>query len=231
MTGRKRRLPSRGFTLMEILVAIVIFSLLMTTLYTSFHAFVDSSRGVTDALDRSRTSRTLVPLLSRDLESVLAIQPPRYKKPEGLSDRDPFYFRGDTTSLLGKSFSRLSLASLSHICLDGTDRDGVCRVTWFVREGEGDTVDLCRLDVLRPDWEKEANDDCAPILVKNLKEFELVYVDTEGREQSTWDSDTRDSGYQIPAAVMVRILAGDGNDRETVLTRVELMVGRMVEDS
>ena len=104
----------RGFTLMEILVAVLILGVLMTTLFASFNAFLSSSAVVTETLAQNERVNTLLGHFERDLNSLYITLPPRYKAPETASDTDPFRFQGAKEQISGLEFSRLTFTSMNH---------------------------------------------------------------------------------------------------------------------
>jgi len=63
----------KGFTLLEILVAVLIFAIVIATLFSSFKAFIISSEGVKEDLLRTEKIATVYKRISLDLESILPI--------------------------------------------------------------------------------------------------------------------------------------------------------------
>ena len=74
----------RGFTLIEVLVAVFIFALLMLAGYGSINALLRTRDGLADQNGRLRDLQFAVGLLERDLRSALA-RPVR----EGYGAREP----------------------------------------------------------------------------------------------------------------------------------------------
>ena len=220
---------NRGFTLIEILIAVLIFGILMTTLFTSFQSFISSSTAVTDGLTQDERIRTLLGHLERDLGALYITRPPRYKKPASISDPDPFRFEGTQESVGGTLVSRLGFASLNHLSLGKKDIPGVARIAYHARSNDNNSIDLCRSDTLRPfDEPKEGS--CDPVLIRNISGFELSYVDKEGDEHNAWDSESDTVKYTFPVSVKFKITLNTGDVPKIVETQISLPVSREALD-
>ena len=71
--GRGRRMMlrrSKGFTLMELLVATVLLSLVMTAVYTLFHSAIGTWKILEENGDRPRAARYAVTLLEKDIQRL-----------------------------------------------------------------------------------------------------------------------------------------------------------------
>ncbi|MBI9092436.1 MAG: type II secretion system protein [Desulfobacterium sp.] len=219
----------RGFTLIEILIAVLIFGGLMTTLFTSFQSFIFSSTAVNQGLIQDERIRTLLGHLERDLGTLYITRPPRYKKPESISDPDPFSFQGTQESIDGTLVSRLGFASLSHLSLGKKEIPGVARIVYYARSNDDNKIDLCRADTLRPyDAPKERS--CDPVLVRNISGFDLTYVDGEGDEHSDWDSESDTVKYTVPVSVKFKITLNTDDAPRIVETQIALPVSREAMD-
>jgi len=200
---------NRGFTLIEILIAVLILGFLMTTLFTSFQSFIFSSTAVSKEIETQEQKIALLRLLERDLDSLHITLPPRYQKPESPTSKDPFGFQGIEESVSGILVSRLGFASLNHLSLEKDDIPGVARITYYAKPNKENGMDLCRSDRLRPFDEPEESS-CDPVLVRNISGFEVVYVDYEENELTTWDSDSTTFKYRIPVSVKFKISTNNG---------------------
>ncbi len=77
----------QGFTLLEILIAILIFAVVIATLFSSFKAFIVSSEGVKANVLQIETITNVYKRISLDFESIFVLQKPRYKKHELLKSK------------------------------------------------------------------------------------------------------------------------------------------------
>ncbi|MCP4115266.1 MAG: prepilin-type N-terminal cleavage/methylation domain-containing protein [Desulfobacteraceae bacterium] len=220
---------NRGFTLIEILIAVLIFGVLMTTLFTSFQSFITSSTVVGDGLAQDERIRTLLGHLERDLGALYITRPPRYKKPATTSDPDPFRFHGTRESAGGTQVSKLGFASLNHLSLGGADIPGVARIIYRVRSNDDNGMDLCRADTLRP-FEEPRERACDPVLVRDISGFDLTYVDEDGDEHTSWDSESGTVKYTLPVSIKFKITLDTGDTPRIIETQIPIPVSREALD-
>lgn len=222
---------------MEILVAVLILGVLMTTLFASFNAFLSSSTVVTETLAQNERINTLLGHLERDLYALYITLPPRYKVPETASDVDPFRFQGVKEQISGLEFSRLTFTSLNHLSFGTKEIPGVGRIVYYARASQGDQnnrVDLCRSDGLRP-FDEHDQTDCDPVLIHDISGFELSYVDASGDEHGEWDSDSETYLYTVPSSIRFKITLRSKDTfqdkaKTIIQTEIPLVVGRKVKE-
>ncbi len=223
MTGGEA--DTKGFTLMEILIAVVIFGVLMITLFTAFNSFISSTTAVSRTLTEDERVRSLLELLEMDLTALYITRPPRYIRPETNSDGDPFRFKGTQEDISGITVSRLGFASLNHLSFGTMHHPGVARIVYYARANDEEKIDLCRSDRLRP-FDDPGESPCDPVLIRNIQGFELSYVDAEGDEQTDWDSDSSTSGYTVPLSVKIKITLKTQGSSRIIQTEIPLVVSR-----
>ncbi len=216
---------NKGFTLMEILIAVVIFGVLMTTLYTAFNSFTSSTTAVSQTLTEDERVRTLLNVLEMDLNALFITRPPRYVRPETSSDRDLFSFKGVQEENSGISVARLGFASLNHLAFGPLNHPGVAKIVYYARSNEEGGIDLCRSDRLRP-FDDPVENPCDPVLIRNIQGFELIYVDAKGDEQTDWDSESSTFGYTVPRSVKLKITLKTQGAPRIVQTEIPLVVSR-----
>ncbi|ACN14249.1 GspJ1 [Desulforapulum autotrophicum HRM2] len=217
----------KGFTLMEILIAVVIFGVLMTTLFTAFNSFISSTTAVSRTLTEDERVRTLLDILEMDLNALYITRPPRYVRPETTSDGDLFSFNGVQEEISGISISRLGFASLNHLTFGPMNHPGVAKIIYYARTNEENEneIDLCRSDLLRP-FDDPGESPCDPVLIRNIQGFELSYVDAEGDEQTDWDSESSTFGYTVPLSIKLKITLKTQGSPKIVQTEIPLVVSR-----
>lgn len=221
---------NRGFTLIEILIAVLILGFLMTTLFTSFQSFISSSTAVNQGIETQEQELSLLGLLERDLFSLHITLPPRYHKPESPASQDPFRFQGTEESVSGVLVSRLGFASLNHLSLGKDEIPGLARITYYAKPNKENGMDLCRSDRLRPFDEPEESS-CDPILVRNISGFDVSYTaGDEENEATTWDSDSAAVRYTVPVSVKFKITINKGSDARIIETEIALPFNREILD-
>jgi type II secretory pathway pseudopilin PulG len=215
---------SKGFTIIEILIAASIATIVIATLFSTFNAFIGTGERIKNQTTQNDYARHLFRRLRLDLESIFIMHPPQYTKPEFNSDPDPYQFIGEKE--VGENgFSTLSFTSFAHLGVGMTPKKHLARISYLTKRNEDDTVNLYRSDQLISDI--DAFDPCSvPVLCPNIKQFELSYTDKNGERFLYWDSESDEFGYSLPEAIMVKIAIGNGEEENIFRTSIRLISKR-----
>ncbi len=205
---RLKHSPKAGFTLLEIMIAILIFSIIITTVFASYRSVFFSAGKINASLDLYGMAGSCLNRISLDLSGIAIAQVPEYTKPEFDSAADPYRVVGDRSDLSGADFPRLRLASRSHVPLEGSAHEGVAEIIYYVSENEESGYILRRSDRLYPyePPEEQADD---PVLCEKLKSLVFTYYDNEGEVHDTWDSESEDVAYATPKSINILLEVGD----------------------
>jgi general secretion pathway protein J len=223
----RRGRTDQGFTLLEILVAILIFAVVMSSLFVSFHSLMFEPAGIQQQFSRVEMGRSALDRIVSDLQAVYAAQPPQYRRPENGSPPDPYRLEAEADRVGNRQFSRLQFASLAHLPMRNRAQKGVARIVYYVQaQGDEDFV-LRRADDLEP-YPSLADSREDPVLCNHVRSLTFRFFNGEGDGFETWNSEEERFDYQLPASVAVRIeLAAETEGRPEVFqTRVSLPVQR-----
>jgi general secretion pathway protein J len=225
-TGSRIAPPAGGFTLVEILLAIFIFSILMTTVFGSFAVLSDGAEILETNTGLHQAARAGLDRIIQDLRQVHFTLPPEYRKPE--HDEDPHEYRlvGGQSDYGNADFDQLRFASLAHISFAGNPRLGIARIIYYPMELTPDNWVLRRADHIYPYPEFEPSDQ-DPILCENLLEFKLTYYDHEGGDFEYWDTESDDHDYGSPRSIAITLKTGDEEEAVALSARVDLPVHRL----
>ena len=215
-----------GFTLLEILVAMVIFSVTMMTLFSSVKTFLHSADQVKSELSVDGRFSTGLQIMAADLEQIFILQPPRYRKPGFNDDPDLYRFSGTDELVDGTLFSRLVFASTHHLNLGQDTRHGVARITYYVHP-QGNSFNLHRSDLLFP-YDTEVNPCTDPILARDIHSFTLTFIAHQGDEHDFWDSDAESFEFALPARVTIALQMAPEPSGRQIDTGMTLPVSRRV---
>ncbi len=218
-TKMNQPLTQAGFTLIEIMIAVLIFGILMLTIFSSFRSFVLSSSMINGHIEQCEKADMLMNRVIIDLQALRIALPPEYAKPDSSSrsqistsvsydnEMDPFRFLGGESSVNGVSFSTLSFTSLAHISFGQDTRTGVARIGYYVRPNSDNGFDLCRSDTLDLSNRagSEESSDCDPVICRNITEFVLTYNHVDGDEYTQWDSESDEFGYTTPISIHIAV--------------------------
>lgn len=222
-----------GFTLLEILVAMVIFSIVMTLIFSSFSGVFSSAGHVEEGSALFQMADACVGRISSDLASIHVMETPRYKVPETDSTPDLYRVVAKNESMRGSTLAQLRFTSLAHLPLSGDNREGIAQIVYYA-EASDDGLDdgtyvIKRSDILYPypeDFEPKESD---PVMCEQVREFKLTFYDGEGREQEEWDSEKADYEYCTPTAVKVELSFGPEAAPYPFSTTIKLPMRRIVE--
>ena len=210
ITGVKEK--SSGFTLIEILLAIFIFAIIATTIFGSFASVFSTTEAITEGMASYQMAKNCLDRMVLDLREIRISMPPEYAPPDANDTTDPYRVIGDLSSA-GSSFSRLRFASLAHLPLEGSTRDGIAEIVYYVQNTEEDNYVLRRADSLHPYkrfegkiFEESTGD---PILCEGIKSLTFKYYDDEETESDSWDSESMESKYSTPRAIRIKLEFGD----------------------
>ncbi|HET6514640.1 MAG TPA: type II secretion system protein GspJ [Thermodesulfovibrionales bacterium] len=109
-----------GFTLLEVLIALAIFSVIIASLYSTFFMSHKAVDALDDSLLRLQESRTVLDVLKREIESAV------YD-----SNKTYTVFKLDDRDFYGKQASRLVFTSFSPLL------PGLAQITYSVEETDG----------------------------------------------------------------------------------------------
>lgn len=226
---------SQGFTLFEILIALFIFSVVVTTIFGSYRAVFSSvepiERGITDFEMGTNCLNRMV----LDLKSAYVLPRYAYSQPGFDDPPDPFRMVGDGSYSGGGSFSRFRFTSLAHVGMGGGVRDGVAEIVYYVDQSNGGRANgggpdeggavLKRSDTLPPypEFEPEGGD---PVLCENVKALTFTYYDEEGTEFEAWNSEAGEFKYGTPRAIRIKLETGDESGSLFFETMVDFPVYR-----
>lgn len=216
-----RPAPAKGFTLVEILIAVVIFAIVMTTVLGSFNLAFVGIDDIKNGMNRFDAARNCLHRIQLDLQALHLTMKPRYRPPDNDSDPDPFRIVGDTSDSAGKSFGRLRFASLAHVPLGRLKWEGVAEIVYYVEADRNDSPVLRRSDRLDP-VEEERDEVSDPILCDQVLGLTFTYFDAEGADYERWDSESDDFGYATPAAIEIKLILGTEENSDTFTTTVRL---------
>jgi type II secretion system protein J len=184
---------ARGFTLLEIVIAMSIAAMLLGTLYTGMYVANRARRSATAAVDPARAASVAAEMMTQDLQGVL---PPtgtlrgqflgtRQQGPSGNADSVEFYCMGQ----------------------DPVDPGGEAPLSEGIRK----VVLVLRTDVTPPTLVRQVTRNLlAPstvqpeeeVICRNVRSFTVQYFDGFSW-LSDWDSTMTDN--VLPAAVAIRL--------------------------
>jgi general secretion pathway protein J len=216
---------------MEVLMAVFVFGVVMSLVFSSWKATLDNTAFIQRGMDQYAAVKTSLSRMSQDLSSLHAARPPDYKPPtSALSEPDPFRIQTSGLMIGDPGFPVLRFVSRAHADLAGTGITGLAEIVYYVtrERGSDENFVLRRRDNLA--WDLfEPVPTLDPILCERVAKISFVFVDNEGRPHDTWDSESPMFGYATPRAVEIVLeIAPDSPDAQPLVfeTRVDIPIFR-----
>jgi prepilin-type N-terminal cleavage/methylation domain-containing protein len=223
---RQEHIDTHGFTLLEIMVSIFIFSIIITTILVSYQSVFFKADKIDAGMDLYTMASSCLNRLSVDIGGIAISLAPRYRKPETDAEPDPYRLVGDVSNAITGSFSRLRFASRSHAGLDGTAKTGITEIVYYVDEDRDGISALRRRDRLYP-FEYSEEEAQEPVVCEYVKSLAFTYYDADGEIYESWESESLDHGYATPVAIQVKLEIGRTESESLVFdTMLKLPVRR-----
>ena len=221
---------ARGFTLVELLVAIVILSLISVLIYNAFASMKRSREGIERVDDRYREGRLAMARMTRELESAFI----SFHAPINTSllvERTAFI--GTT----GTPADRIDFNSFSNRRLDRNSHvSDQCELSYFGSSNpdQPGVTDLARRVSTTLDLDPKKGGR-VEVLATDIDLFDLQYLDPmSGSWVDTWDTTQSITGQPARLPLQVRIVlvlnggARQGSERGQgsirLITKVELPI-------
>lgn len=207
----KRHSP--GFTLLEILTAIAIFAVILSTVFPAYTGTFKNIEFTDDQAEIYRMARTTIVRLTEDLESVYI----SVKSPTG-SDDDFLSLLGKTEFLDNRRADTISFHSRSHINFtNSSDKRKNAKIAYYPLLKDDDSITLYRSDT--PDnfeWPREETGGF--IICERLHSISFTYHDRDGEEYDNWDEALDPSQKKFPSIIDITLRFINKRDPEKPLT-------------
>jgi len=214
-----------GFTLVELMVTLVIFSFVMVLLFFSFNSFISTGQSIARGIDHNERARDTFRRVIDDLTCMYVPESgtTRVENSAGDQDSGPFQMTGSETHMDGRTFSTLEFASLSGVQTGRSRPSGVVGITYYVRKNSQGLFDLCRSE--QPIGSDRDTDPCTdPVLAGNITGFTIDFIDIRHDEHREWSGGQGGDGGTIPAALNIGLTLKSENKEKIYETAVVLPV-------
>lgn len=221
---------NRGFTLMEIMVALAVLGIVLTTLYNAWATVTGTSHRVSDASGHHEAAKVCLDRMTADLRGLFITQRPEYVSPDIDDPPDLYRFQALPASEASPPFPALRFVSSGHLPLGGKDEGQPARIAYYLdTSADGPPYPLRRTDQRLP-AEPLAPSAADPILCQGVRHLAFRFIDGDGEAHETWNSDDVNFGYGTPRAVIIHLEIGGRENGLAVETAVELPVSRKARD-
>jgi len=214
----KNNIGVKGFTLVEIMIAILILGLVLSTVYAAYSSTLKNVRDIEYQNNLYKIARTTMDRMIKDLSSL---QP----------SVGAFDLRAEKKTLNNREFYSLSFFSAAHLAFDENGSEGrPAAISYYVQEDEGGGgFSLWRADL--PGVKPSPGNIISGgfVICSSVDSLRLRFYDSAERELESWDSSSYSSDQKgkSPIAVKIELALVNINDKEKpyrFMTRVFLPV-------
>jgi prepilin-type N-terminal cleavage/methylation domain-containing protein len=202
---------SRGFTLLELLIAVTMLVIVLTTLYGSYRSILTRNPWIENEIRSQEMGRTCLNQMLDDLGAVYVVPSSEYKPPKSADPPNPYCLIAENLSAGNKTYSRLGFSSLFHLRLGDRRQQDIAHIVYYVQPEPNGTFILRRSETLYPypPFKENPSD---PVLCKDIRSLSYTFYDSKDKEYQTWDSDSSGYGREMPAAmhITMELEAGQG---------------------
>ena len=219
----------KGFTLIEVLIALVVFGIVISLIFASFKEIAFSAKTVHESSKNYEAANACLLIMTSDLESVFVNQAPKYVEPGFNSDEDPYRFEGNNVIVKTDQFPVVRFTSRSHLPVNRDFQEGIAEIVYYVDEEDSGELVLKRSDRIHfeNDFQRKKTH---PVLCRKVKKMTFKYYNVDGGEFDEWDSESDEFAYATPSYVTINIETGDEEENFTFGTRITLRSVRMPKE-
>ena len=219
-----------GFTLLEILIAIAIFGVLVSTIYSSLNAVLSRNDAIAYGADVHEKARACLNRMVMDLSSIYVELPPIYKQPETTSEPDEYRFVAEKVTVGTNYYPKIRFTSMAHLPMTGTAGAGIAEIFYYVVENEDRDASpiLKRADRAYPFFQNDEFEELEsdPILCEDMEELIFTYYDQDGEAHEEWNSESDFYKYATPKMIGIQLKIKKKSEVYTFSTQLEIPVYR-----
>jgi prepilin-type N-terminal cleavage/methylation domain-containing protein len=225
-------MDQKGFTLLEILIAMFILAAVLSTIFTSYTGTFRIIGETESQTDIYAMARIVLARMQEDLESTHLKASEDSESEEGPLKRA--IVLGENKEINGRDADTLRFLSRAHIVLDEDhENTGIAEISYYViQKEEGDSLLLYRSDTLELEEVPEEGTG-GLLLCDGLSSINVTYHDVEGEMYESWDSSHDELEIKLPARVSIMLEFVNPTNPEVphkFMTSVALPMAREIDE-
>jgi prepilin-type N-terminal cleavage/methylation domain-containing protein len=195
---------ARGFTLLELLIAITMLVIVLTTLYGSYRSMLTRNPWIENEIRSQEMVRVCLNQMLTDLGAVYVAPSSEYKPPLSSDLPNPYCLIAENPTMNKKSFPRLEFPSLLHLRLGDRRRQDIVRIVYYVHPSPTGEFVLRRSETLYP-YPRFKENSADPVLCRAIRSLSFTFYDGKGKEHHDWNSDSSNYDHQTPVAMHITL--------------------------
>jgi prepilin-type N-terminal cleavage/methylation domain-containing protein len=199
--GLQHLAQTSGFTLLEILLALAILALVLSSLFGAYSETITATELVEASREVDQAARLTVAQMADDLKSLYQ------QEVKGDPKDSPYRFQGGIAESDGEAVEFMSFASTAHLGFDPAGPSmSVNRIAYVLKKSEEGEPYFQLLRRERPFADFPGQGEEAEMeLADNVKELAVTYGDDAGTTLTEWDSASPEHSGRPPRLVQIRL--------------------------
>jgi prepilin-type N-terminal cleavage/methylation domain-containing protein len=193
-------MDNRGFTLLEIMLAFFIFSIIIFTIFTTYTGTFKTINLTESRLELYRRASIAMERISEDLQAsyVSVLPPDSFGRPAEYTQ-----FIGEDNQINGRDADSVSFFSrIPQMFSDGEETVSGLLISYeVVEDTENEELKLLRSE--NPEFTDDTELKEGLLLCDGLQSVSFTYYDEEGDEYDSWDSESENSKGRLPRLVSI----------------------------
>lgn len=212
-----RQRNNKGFTLIEVLLAIFIFAIVISLIFTAYTGSIRIMNETDNEAGNSRQASIALERMTEDLESISRSA---WIKPVGTGESAPSgRFLGENVEIDGQSADRIRFLSKARVVFDDQQPEaGVVEISYYLKKADEQQVGLVLYRSETPVLETSPAEGTGGLdLCRDLRSIKITYLNENGETVEEWDSASSETNNLLPRAVTITLSFKDpSGDEETV---------------
>jgi general secretion pathway protein J len=202
---RIRKGSSRGFTLIEILLAIVILGMVLSAVYAAYSGTMKIVQELEYENNVYKMARVTMDRIIRDLSSVQPVI-------------GVYELKSDKEMKNNHEWGALFFRSAAHLAFSENEIDGtLALIGYYAQEDQGgESFSLIRSDLTGTQATKEKSKNSGYVICQNIDSLVFKFYDITGKEYDSWDSMSNLEAQKgkAPTAIKVELGLVNINNKE-----------------
>jgi prepilin-type N-terminal cleavage/methylation domain-containing protein len=197
-----RNLTARGFTLLELLIAVTMLVIVLTTLYGSYRSMLTRNPWIENEIRSQESARVCLNQMRADLGAFYAVSSSEYKSPQPTDPPNPYCLITENQSTGKRLFPRLEFPSSFQLRLGDRRHHDIVRIVYYVHPLPTGELVLRRSETGYP-YPPFKDNPSDPVLCRAIRSLIYTFYDEKGKEHPDWNSDSSDYDYRTPVSVHI----------------------------